>query len=74
VIIMPKNVKNDMACCNDKGPFVAIPAAMAGIFLVLAVLFIIFAKASLGLLIPLFWGFVVLGIVAMLFAYKAMKK
>lgn len=74
---MPKDKKMNegMDCCGtDKGPFVAIPAAMAGIFLVLAVLFLLFAKTSLGLLIPLFWGFVVLGIVAIFFAYKAMKK
>jgi len=75
---MPKDVKKmnqGMDCCGtDKMPFVAIPSAMAGIFLVLAVLFIIFAKDSLGLLVPLIWGFVVLGIVAMFYAYKVMKK
>jgi hypothetical protein len=72
---MPRNVK-DMKedCCNNKGPFVAIPSAMAGIFLVLAVLFLLFAKTSLGLLVPIVWAFVVLGIVALLVAARAMKK
>lgn len=74
---MPRNVKKmneDMDCCRDgKMPFVAIPSAMAGIFLVLAVLFLIFANSQLGLLVPMVWAFVVLGIVAMFYAYKAMK-
>jgi len=69
---MPKDVKKD--CCNDKGPFVAIPSALAGIFLVIAVLFILFAKESLALLIPIVWAFVVLGFFAMMFAFKAAKK
>ena len=72
---MPRDVrKKDECCCNDKGPFVAIPSALAGIFLVIVVLFLLFAKESLGLLIPLVWAFVVLGILAMMFAFKAMKK
>lgn len=58
----------------DKNPFIAIPSALAGIFLVIVVLFLIFAKESLGILLGLIWGFVVLGIVAMFFAYQSAKK
>ena len=72
---MPKDVKKDESCdCGGKCPFVAIPSALAGIFLVLAALFVFFAKESLGLLVPIVWAFVVLGILAMMFALKAVKK
>jgi ABC-type transport system involved in cytochrome c biogenesis permease subunit len=75
---MPRNVKKmneDMDCCRDgKMPFVAIPSAMAGIFLVITVLFLIFANSQLGLLVPIVWAFVVLGIVALLVAARAMRK
>jgi VIT1/CCC1 family predicted Fe2+/Mn2+ transporter len=74
VVFMARNVKKDECCCNGKCPFMAIPSALAGIFLVLAVLFLLFAKDQLALLIPLVWAFVVLGILAMLFALRAMKK
>jgi hypothetical protein len=59
---------------HDKNPFIAIPSSLAGIFLVIVVLFLIFAKDSLGLLVALIWGFVVLGIVAMAFAHDYLKK
>jgi VIT1/CCC1 family predicted Fe2+/Mn2+ transporter len=59
---------------HDNNPFIAIPSSLAGIFLVITVLFLIFAKESLALLVSLIWGFVVLGIVAMFFAYQSAKK
>lgn len=59
---------------HDNNPFIAIPSSLAGIFLVIVVLFLIFARESLELLTSLIWGFVVLGIVAMFFAYQSTKK
>jgi hypothetical protein len=59
-------------CCKDGNPFVAIPSVVLGIFLVVVILWLILAKEQLALLIPLVWGFVVLGIVALAFAHKAM--
>ncbi|MBW2991436.1 hypothetical protein KY348_07085 [Candidatus Woesearchaeota archaeon] len=55
----------------DKSPFIAIPSALAGIFLVIVVLFLLFAKDSVVFLQTIVWAFVVLGIVALAFAYKA---
>jgi hypothetical protein len=76
---MPKVDKEKMKqnidyCCSDKSQFTGICASTLGIFLVLAVLFLIFAKESLALLVPIVWAFIVLAIVALMFAYKAMKK
>jgi len=74
---MPKDKKmnEDMECCRtDKMPFVAIPAALGGIFLVITLMFLIFANSQLGLLVPIVWAFVVLGIVALLVAARAMRK
>jgi hypothetical protein len=59
---------------KDNNPFVAITAVTGGIFLVIAVVFLIFAKADLALLIPIVWGFVILGVFAEFFAYLAVKK
>ncbi len=59
---------------NENNPFVAIPASVGGIFLVIVILFLILANEQLGLLIPLAWAMVTLGIVALFFAYKAGKK
>jgi hypothetical protein len=58
---------------KDKGQFVAIGASLAGILMIIAVLFIIFAKDQLQYLVGITWGFVVLGIFLGLFAYKAGK-
>jgi hypothetical protein len=76
---MPKIDKQKMkenidCCCSDKSQFTGICASTLGIFLVLAVLFLIFAKDRLDLLVPIVWAFIVLAIVALFFAYKAMKK
>jgi L-asparagine transporter-like permease len=59
---------------HDKNPFIAIPSSLGGMFLVIVIMFLIFAKDSLGILLGLIWGFVVLGIVAMAFAYQSTKK
>ena len=68
---MPKKEMEKCECRHDKSPFVAIPASLAGIFLVLTVLFLVFARDQLGLLVPLLWGFVVLGIVSLIASSRA---
>ncbi len=57
----------------DKSPFIAIPASMGGIFLVVVVLFLIFAKDQIVYLGGILWGFVILGIFATFFAYLSGK-
>ena len=69
-----EKLRKNIDCCCDNSQFVGICASTLGIFLVLAVIFLIFAKDSLDLLVPIVWAFIVLGFFAMLFAYKAMKK
>jgi len=71
---MAKDVKKDACCYGNKNPFVAIPSALTGMFLGLAVLLMIFAKDNLDLLVPIVWAFVVVMVVAMAFAFKALKK
>jgi hypothetical protein len=60
--------------CEDKNPFVGIAAILGGIMLVIVLMFLIFAKESLGYAVGIAWGFVVLGIFLGLFAYLAGKK
>lgn len=67
-----KDNKNE--CCGDKDPFVAITAIVGGISLVMVVLFLIFAKEQVGIMIPIVWAFVVLAFVACIFAYKTRKE
>lgn len=57
-----------------KDPFIAIPASLGGIFLVIVVLFLILAREYIAFLVPLLWGFVVLGIFATFFALLAGRK
>ena len=70
---MPKKKQEVHHEESEKSPFVAIPSSLAGIFLVVVILFLIFARDSLALLVSLIWGFVVLGIVAMAFANQSMR-
>jgi hypothetical protein len=58
----------------SSNPFIAIPSALIGMFLAVVILFLIFARSSLALLIPLLWGFVTLGIFAEFFALLAVRK
>jgi hypothetical protein len=67
-----KDSDNTM-CCKEGNPFVAIPAVLGGIFLVICVLFLLFGREQMGILVPIVWAFVVLGIVAILAARKANK-
>ncbi|MBW3004012.1 hypothetical protein KY328_05170 [Candidatus Woesearchaeota archaeon] len=70
---MKKHSKKTECKC-EKSPFIAIPASLAGIFLVIALLFMVLVPEQLVWLNSIVWGFVVLGIVAMAFAYKSIKK
>ena len=54
---------------KDKSPFVAIGASLAGILMVIAVLFLIFAKDQLTYLLGIAWGFVILGVFLGFFAF-----
>lgn len=59
---------------NERDVFVTIPTSLAGIFLAIVVLFLIFAKEKLDYLHSFIWGFVTLGIFALFFAYLTFKK
>lgn len=61
---------------NEKkeNQFVSIIAVTLGIFMIITVLFLILAKEQLGLLVPLSWAFVVLGIVVAAFSARKDKK
>jgi L-asparagine transporter-like permease len=59
---------------TDDSPFIAIPASLAGIFLVIVFMFLIFAKDQLRSLDSIVWAFAVMGIVAIIFAYKTKEK
>jgi type IV secretory pathway VirB3-like protein len=63
---MPKETKQDS--------FIAIPASLAGIYMVIVVLFLLFANNRLDLIVPIAWAFVTLGVFALLFSYKAGKR
>lgn len=58
----------------EKSPFMSIPIALAGIYLVIVILFLIFAKDQLRYLIGIIWGFVALGAIAIYFLYKSKQK
>jgi len=58
----------------DNNPFVAITAVTLGIFLVVVILFLLFANKQILFLTYLIWGFVVLGGLATFFAYLAGRK
>ena len=59
---------------EKENQYVSIVAVTLGIFMIIAVLFLILAKDQLGLLVPISWAFVVLGIaVAALSTRKAKK-
>jgi uncharacterized membrane protein len=55
---------------KNKSPMVEVVAVTLGILMIVTVMFILFAKESLGLLIPISWAFVVLGIVVAVFQYR----
>ena len=67
--------KEDIKCNKeaDNGPFVGIGASLAGIFMIIAVLFFIFAGNQLIYLVSIAWAFVLLGIFLGLFAFLSIK-
>jgi hypothetical protein len=67
--------KKEDECCEkkDNGPFVGIGASLAGIFMVISVLFFIFAGNQLVYLVSIAWAFVLLGIFLGLFAFLSIK-
>jgi hypothetical protein len=58
---------------ENNGPFVGIGASLGGIFMVIAVIFLVFAKDQLFYLVSIAWAFVLLGIFLGLFAFLAIK-
>jgi hypothetical protein len=58
---------------NGKNQLVKITTSVAGIMLVTVIIFVIFAKESIGILVPVIWAFVVLAIVIAAFQYKIQK-
>jgi hypothetical protein len=59
---------------EDKNPFVAIVAVTGGIFFVTAIVFLIFAKEQLALLVPIVWAFVVMAVMIAFFTHLSGKK
>jgi len=55
---------------NYKSSVVDVVAVTLGIFMVITVMFLIFAKTNLETLVPISWAFMVVGIVATIFQYK----
>lgn len=70
------NKSNDETACCSSSPssFVALGASLGGILLVVIALFLIFAdNATLDVLIPIVWGYVVLGCALGFFNYLSIK-
>lgn len=59
---------------KKENQYVSIVVVTLGIFMIITILFLILAKDQLGLLIPLSWAFVVLGIVVAIFSTRKDKK
>jgi len=68
------NKKPDCCDCESKDPCVAIGASLGGIYIVIVALFLIFAKQSANLLVPIIGFFTILGIFLGAFATKQKKK
>ena len=65
--------KEEHIHAHEGNPFVAIGASLAGIYLVIVLFFLVFAKESAMYLVSIAWAFVVLGIILGFFAYLSMK-
>ena len=61
-------------CCDYTSQFVKLAGTVGGIFLVILVLFLIFAKEHLVMVTGIIWAFVVLGLGLGLFQLIAFKK
>lgn len=56
--------------CKESNPFVAIPCKVGGIFLLIALVVVLFG-ADEWVLVPIAIAFMVLGFFALLYAYRA---
>jgi len=60
---------------EERSPYVAIPASLGGILLIICVAFLVFAQDIMVHIIPtIAWAFVVLGVFSAFFALLATKK
>ena len=59
---------------KEGNPFVAITAVAGGIALSMFILPLFFAPTQLSLVYSVIWAPVVLGVVALFFTYKSMKR
>jgi formate hydrogenlyase subunit 3/multisubunit Na+/H+ antiporter MnhD subunit len=57
-----------------ENPFIVIPAVIASIYLVIVIMFLIFAKDQLNYLESIAWAFAAMAIFAVIFAYNTQKK
>lgn len=58
---------------KDKEEFVAIGASLAGIYMIISIMFLVFAKEQAYLLVNIAWAMVALGIALGYFASKTKK-
>jgi hypothetical protein len=76
---MAKNKESDCGCGKDcdckngPGSFIGIGASLAGILMIITVLFLVFAHDQLNYLLGIAWGFVILGVFLGLFTLLALK-
>ena len=77
----PKTSKKTNTCCTTEcccqpksSPFVAITAVISGVYLVIVILTLIFAKEQLGIVVGIIWGFVALALIACISVVKSQKK
>ncbi len=66
-------MKENNMCCKEGNPFVTLAAVCGGMFLVVTLFVLIFNKENSGVLIPIVWGFVVLGIVLGAYQLKSLR-
>ena len=58
---------------DDKNPYVAVPASLGGILLVIVLFFLIFSPENVIFASSIAWAFVILGIFALFFVYLSQK-
>jgi len=61
-----------MAKKCEANPFVAIPSSLGGIYIGVVLLMLVFlGPTGISAMVSIAWAFVVLGAIALMFAYKA---
>ena len=58
---------------KNRNPFVEIIGVTLGIFMVITIMFLIFANSVVETLIPISWAFMVVGIIAIVFQYRLLS-